>query len=123
MSRPQTHRHYDEWPGVEETAASTARSWWVQHHLYCLATLSSIVCSIKPGGKCCCANAWHVTSPSYAGIDLLNISLDTLDPHKFEIMTRRRGHKRVVDAIDRAVQLGYSPVKVCSSSPLIRLAP
>eukprot|EP00873_Tetraselmis_striata_P044321 jgi/Tetstr1/464585/TSEL_009341.t1 len=47
-----------------------------------------------------------------AGIDLLNISLDTLDPHKFEIMTRRRGHKRVVDAIDRAVQLGYSPVKV-----------
>jgi len=47
-----------------------------------------------------------------AGIDLLNISLDTLDPHKFEIMTRRRGHQRVLDAINQAVELGYNPVKV-----------
>jgi GTP 3',8-cyclase len=26
-----------------------------------------------------------------AGLDQLNISLDTLDPHKFELMTRRPG--------------------------------
>jgi MoaA/NifB/PqqE/SkfB family radical SAM enzyme len=51
------------------------------------------------------------------GIDLLNISLDTLDPHKFEIMTRRRGHQRVLDAINQAVELGYNPVKVTLDGP------
>jgi molybdenum cofactor biosynthesis enzyme MoaA len=47
-----------------------------------------------------------------AGVNLLNISLDTLVPAKFELITRRRGHARVVSAINAAVELGFSPVKV-----------
>lgn len=47
------------------------------------------------------------------GLNLLNISLDTLVPAKFEFMTRRKGHERVMKSIDAAVELGYSPVKVC----------
>ncbi|KAI5081880.1 hypothetical protein GOP47_0001623 [Adiantum capillus-veneris] len=47
-----------------------------------------------------------------AGLDSLNISLDTLVPAKFEFMTRRKGHSKVMEAIDAALQLGYDPVKV-----------
>lgn len=47
-----------------------------------------------------------------AGLSLLNISLDTLRPDRFEAMTRRRGHSRVLDSIHAAVDLGYDPVKV-----------
>lgn len=46
------------------------------------------------------------------GLNLLNISLDTLVPAKFEFMTRRKGHERVMESIYRAVDLGYDPVKV-----------
>ncbi|KAL1831797.1 GTP 3',8-cyclase, mitochondrial isoform X1 [Daucus carota subsp. sativus] len=46
------------------------------------------------------------------GLNLVNISLDTLIPAKFEFMTRRRGHDRVIESINTAVDLGYSPVKV-----------
>lgn len=47
------------------------------------------------------------------GLNLLNISLDTLVPGKFEFMTRRKGHERVMKTIDAAIELGYNPVKVC----------
>ncbi|KAF8071251.1 CNX2 [Scenedesmus sp. PABB004] len=47
-----------------------------------------------------------------AGLDALNISLDTLRPERFEALTRRRGHARVLDTIHTAVGLGYDPVKV-----------
>lgn len=47
------------------------------------------------------------------GLNLLNISLDTLVPAKFEFMTRRKGHERVMESIFKAVDLGYNPVKVC----------
>lgn len=47
------------------------------------------------------------------GLSLLNISLDTLVPAKFEFMTRRKGHERVMKSIDAAIELGYNPVKVC----------
>ncbi|PIN05877.1 Molybdenum cofactor biosynthesis pathway protein [Handroanthus impetiginosus] len=46
------------------------------------------------------------------GLSLLNISLDTLVPAKFEFMTRRKGHDRVMKSIDAAIELGYSPVKI-----------
>ncbi|KAL4585803.1 hypothetical protein LXL04_010429 [Taraxacum kok-saghyz] len=46
------------------------------------------------------------------GLNLLNISLDTLVPAKFEFMTRRKGHERVIESIHKAVELGYNPVKV-----------
>lgn len=47
-----------------------------------------------------------------AGLDLINISLDTLIPAKFEFITRRKGWERVMNSIDTALDLGYSPVKV-----------
>ncbi|OEL15017.1 Cyclic pyranopterin monophosphate synthase, mitochondrial, partial [Dichanthelium oligosanthes] len=46
------------------------------------------------------------------GLNALNISLDTLVPAKFEFMTRRKGHSKVMESIDAAVELGYDPVKV-----------
>ncbi|KAE9465621.1 hypothetical protein C3L33_02476, partial [Rhododendron williamsianum] len=46
------------------------------------------------------------------GLSALNISLDTLIPAKFEFMTRRKGHERVMESINAAIDLGYNPVKV-----------
>ncbi|KAL0276035.1 UNVERIFIED_CONTAM: hypothetical protein PYX00_003709 [Menopon gallinae] len=47
-----------------------------------------------------------------AGLDGLNISLDTLKPERYEQITRRKGWERVLAGIDLALQLGYSPVKI-----------
>ncbi|KAF9954973.1 Molybdenum cofactor synthesis protein 1 [Mortierella alpina] len=47
-----------------------------------------------------------------SGMNLLNLSLDTLDRFKFELMTRRKGFERVMETIDDALALGMSPVKV-----------
>ncbi|KAL4237321.1 Molybdenum cofactor synthesis protein 1 [Mactra antiquata] len=47
-----------------------------------------------------------------AGLDLLNVSLDTLIPAKFEFITRRKGWDRVMSGIDAAIEHGYNPVKV-----------
>lgn len=47
-----------------------------------------------------------------AGLDALNVSLDTLKEERFETFTRRKGWARVMAAIDLAVQLDYNPVKV-----------
>ncbi len=41
-----------------------------------------------------------------AGLDALNISLDTLVPQKFEFVSRRRGHDRVTAAIEAALAAG-----------------
>lgn len=46
------------------------------------------------------------------GLSLLNLSLDTLRPDRFEQMTRRRGHDRVLETLDLALSLGFDPVKV-----------
>ncbi|KAJ3103811.1 hypothetical protein HDU97_009816 [Phlyctochytrium planicorne] len=46
------------------------------------------------------------------GLDHINISLDTLDPLQFELMTRRKGHSNVVDAIHESVAHGFKSVKV-----------
>lgn len=46
------------------------------------------------------------------GLNSVNISLDTLVPAKFEFMSRRKGHERVVESINAAIELGYNPVKV-----------
>ena len=51
-----------------------------------------------------------------AGLDSLNISLDTLEPAKFEFITRRKGHSKVLEAIEAALDEGYSPVKVITTS-------
>jgi len=47
-----------------------------------------------------------------AGLDMLNISLDTLKEERFETFTRRKGWAKVMASIDLAIQLGYNPVKV-----------
>ncbi len=47
-----------------------------------------------------------------AGVNLLNISLDTLRADRFEAVTRRRGLDLVVRAVEEAAQRGYDPVKV-----------
>lgn len=54
-----------------------------------------------------------------AGLDLLNISLDTLRPERFEKFTLRNGWKKVMASIDLAIQLGYNPVKVLNLLPIL----
>jgi cyclic pyranopterin phosphate synthase len=53
------------------------------------------------------------------GLTSLNISLDTLVPAKFEFLTRRKGHERVMDSINAAIDCGYNPVKVCALSAIM----
>jgi cyclic pyranopterin phosphate synthase len=47
-----------------------------------------------------------------AGLQRLNISLDTLDPARFVELTRRDVLDGVLDGIDAAVAAGFDPVKV-----------
>ncbi|XP_032504288.1 molybdenum cofactor biosynthesis protein 1 isoform X1 [Phocoena sinus] len=47
-----------------------------------------------------------------AGLGTINISLDTLVPAKFEFIVRRKGFRKVMEGIHKAIELGYSPVKV-----------
>lgn len=49
---------------------------------------------------------------STSGLKLLNISLDTLRPERFEALTRRRGHDRVLGALEDALDLGFEPLKL-----------
>ncbi|GJE89676.1 molybdenum cofactor biosynthesis protein A [Phanerochaete sordida] len=46
------------------------------------------------------------------GLTHLNLSLDTLDPFKFEIMTRRPGHEAVLRALETALASGLRSVKL-----------
>ncbi|XP_068149510.1 molybdenum cofactor biosynthesis protein 1 isoform X1 [Drosophila tropicalis] len=48
-----------------------------------------------------------------AGLDSLNISLDSLRKERFERITRRKGWERVIAGIDLAIQLGYRPKVNC----------
>ena len=56
--------------------------------------------------------AKKLASLKTAGLNQLNISLDTLVPAKFEFITRRKGWERVMEGVDAACEMGYSPVKV-----------
>ncbi|KAM6139182.1 molybdenum cofactor biosynthesis protein 1 isoform 2-T2 [Phoenicopterus ruber ruber] len=47
-----------------------------------------------------------------AGLNAINISLDTLVPAKFEFIVRRKGFHKVMEGIYKATELGYRPVKV-----------
>ncbi len=47
-----------------------------------------------------------------AGLSLVNISLDTLIPERFKQITRRNGLNLVLDAIDFALESGFSRLKV-----------
>nr|XP_029732302.1 molybdenum cofactor biosynthesis protein 1-like isoform X2 [Aedes albopictus] len=48
-----------------------------------------------------------------AGLDALNISLDTLKAARYEQISRRKGWERVIAGIDLAIQLGYKPKVNC----------
>lgn len=48
-----------------------------------------------------------------AGLDAINISLDTMIAKKYETITRRKGMERVIAGIDLAIQLGYKPKVNC----------
>jgi len=47
-----------------------------------------------------------------AGLDHINISLDTLQPAKYEFISRRKGWERVMSSIERSVDLGFQSVKI-----------
>ncbi|MEQ9163304.1 MAG: GTP 3',8-cyclase MoaA, partial [Ilumatobacter fluminis] len=47
-----------------------------------------------------------------AGLNRINISLDTLDREKFERMTRRDELENVLAGIDAAIDAGFEPVKI-----------
>jgi cyclic pyranopterin phosphate synthase len=47
-----------------------------------------------------------------AGLRRINVSLDTLDPARFEALTRRPGVEKVVAGILAAKAAGFAPVKV-----------
>ena len=47
-----------------------------------------------------------------AGLDRVNVSLDTLDPELFRTLTRRDRHERVIAGIDAALAAGLGPVKI-----------
>ncbi|XP_048373038.1 molybdenum cofactor biosynthesis protein 1 isoform X1 [Sphaerodactylus townsendi] len=47
-----------------------------------------------------------------AGLNAINISLDTLVPAKYEFIARRKGFHKVMEGIHKAIELGYNPVKV-----------
>ena len=47
-----------------------------------------------------------------AGLRRVNVSLDALDPVKFEQITRRTGYEQVLAGIRAAQSVGFSPVKI-----------
>jgi GTP 3',8-cyclase len=47
-----------------------------------------------------------------AGLRRLNVSLDTLDPHRFRQLARRDGLEKVIEGILAAKQAGFQPIKI-----------
>lgn len=47
-----------------------------------------------------------------AGLDRVNISMDTLDEEKYKYITRGGNIKSVIEGIDKALELGLHPVKI-----------
>lgn len=47
-----------------------------------------------------------------AGLRRINISLDTMDPARFEELTRRKGFEETIEGILAAKRAGFDPVKI-----------
>src|SRR6516165_4337298 len=47
-----------------------------------------------------------------AGLRRINVSLDTMDPARFEQLTRRTGFEQVIEGILAAREAGFHPVKI-----------
>ena len=56
----------------------------------------------------------RATALAAAGVDRLNVSLDTLDPDRFATITRRNRHGDVLAGLRAAQQSGMTPIKVNS---------
>jgi cyclic pyranopterin phosphate synthase len=56
--------------------------------------------------------AEHAAALKEAGLQRVNISLDSLDPEKFRAITQGGELKRVVAGIDAALEAGLEPVKI-----------
>jgi GTP 3',8-cyclase len=54
----------------------------------------------------------HIEALSAAGLNRVNVSLDTLREDRFRIIARRPGLDRVLAGIDAAIAAGLAPVKV-----------
>ncbi|MFE6999566.1 GTP 3',8-cyclase MoaA [Streptomyces griseus] len=54
------------------------------------------------------------TALKAAGLDRVNVSLDTLRPDVFKTLTRRDRHRDVLDGLEAAREAGLTPVKVNS---------
>ncbi|MER8187065.1 GTP 3',8-cyclase MoaA [Kitasatospora sp. NPDC094015] len=52
------------------------------------------------------------TALRQAGLDRVNVSLDTLDPDTFHTLTRRHRHQDVLDGLAAAEAAGLTPVKL-----------
>ena len=50
----------------------------------------------------------------HAGLDRVNISLDTLDPCKFSNITQmdEKNHKKILDGVIKAIKAGLTPLKI-----------
>ncbi len=53
-----------------------------------------------------------LTDLKQAGLQRINISLDTADSNEFKSLTRREGFEQVIESIREAKALNFSPVKV-----------
>src|SRR5262249_8701175 len=56
--------------------------------------------------------AEHARSLYDAGLRRINVSLDTLDPERFQQVARREGLERVLVGIDAAKVAGFGPIKI-----------
>ncbi|WP_166827682.1 GTP 3',8-cyclase MoaA [Thalassoroseus pseudoceratinae] len=56
--------------------------------------------------------AEHAQAMWDAGLRRINVSLDALDPVKFQEITRREGYEQVLEGIQEAQRVGFDPVKV-----------
>ena len=64
-----------------------------------------------------------------AGLRRINVSLDTMDPDRFQQLTRRPGFEQVIEGILAAKAAGFDPVKVnavamkgCTEEDIVPLA-
>ncbi len=49
-----------------------------------------------------------------AGLERITVSLDSLDPERFALLTGRDELKQVLDGIDAAIEAGLAPIKINS---------
>ncbi len=64
-----------------------------------------------------------------AGLRRINVSLDTMDPDRFQQLTRRTGYEQVIEGILAAKAAGFDPVKInavtmkgCTEEDIVPLA-